>query len=86
MMDDKEDAKSVFSDVKSDIFNENKEKFLIQINEWFTLIFIMLAHNKDAKDLALDSDEEGDDDLPDSLGEETIINKEPKQEESKQME
>jgi len=29
MMDDKEDTKSVFSDVKSDIFNENKEKLLV---------------------------------------------------------
>ena len=61
--DEEEDTKSVYSDVKSDIFNDNQQKLLIQINEWFTLIFMMLAHNRNAKDLAkTDSDDEEEDD------------------------
>lgn len=59
--DEEEDTKSVYSDVKSDVYNDNQQKLLIQINEWFTLIFMMLAHNRNAKDLAKDDSEEEDD-------------------------
>ncbi len=31
---------------------------LVQINEWFILIFIMITHNRNAKDLGKEDDDE----------------------------
>lgn len=47
-----EDPQEYYSDVKSDIFQEKNDKFMHLINEWFTLIFVMLCHNMDGKELA----------------------------------
>eukprot|EP00347_Sterkiella_histriomuscorum_P009052 403342709 len=67
VLKDDDDVKSIYSEVKSDIFDENQEKLLIQINEWFTLIFIMLSHNRNGKELAKNDseDELSEDDMDD---------------------
>lgn len=48
------DLKSCYSDVKSDIYNEEEEKFLVQITEWFTLLLILVSHNVNIKELGKD--------------------------------
>mmetsp|Transcript_11637 Transcript_11637/g.11567 ORF Transcript_11637/g.11567 Transcript_11637/m.11567 type:complete len:180 (+) Transcript_11637:103-642(+) len=46
-----EEKKSFFSDMKSDVFQESGDKTFIQINEWFTLLLILLTHNINVKEL-----------------------------------
>jgi len=41
----------VFSDVKSEIFEESNEKLIVNINEWFTMIFVLLTHNVNMSEL-----------------------------------
>lgn len=57
--DDYADDMSQYSDVRSEeaYKAESSDKFLVKINEQFSLLLIMFSHNVNSRDLAFDYDE-----------------------------